>query len=77
MYVNHKAYQWNEVMQAANGGVVLRSEFIYADYTLVMEFDEITPALVGVPKVSNEKIMNIKLFLGVTDQLFPSKQNQF
>jgi hypothetical protein len=50
MYVNHKAYQWNETMKAANGGVVLRSEFMYTDYTLVMEFDEITKGKVDFSK---------------------------
>ena len=50
MYVNHKAYQWDEAMKVANGEVVLKSEFIYPDYTLVMEFDKIDKGKVDFSK---------------------------
>ena len=53
IYLNHKAYQWDELMKNGNGGLVLRSEHSYKDYTLIMEFDEIKEEDPGMGRYEN------------------------
>lgn len=37
LYVNHKAYDYNRIMSALDGRLAIRTEIIYADYTMVMD----------------------------------------